>query len=301
MSGPKHGGAPAESRSERTAAAPARSASGALAAQSAAPTRRRRPLRTSGVIAVLGSVAIVLALLGAWELYVELGFVDRLILPPPHEVAQRLWLDRSLLWDDFTVTAGEVLLGILVAGAAGFICPIALHMSLTLRRSVYPLLIGSQAIPVVLIAPILVLWLGFGLAPKLVIIALVSFFPIVVTTLDALGRVDPALPKLLSTLDASRWRLLRHVELPAALPGLFSGAKVAVAVAVIGAVFAEWAGSSSGLGHLVLTSIPQLETARACAAVLILSAFAIALFGLLTLAERLLVPWAYDPPGGSPR
>jgi NitT/TauT family transport system permease protein/putative hydroxymethylpyrimidine transport system permease protein len=246
----------------------------------------------------LATTAIMLSLLGAWELYAVLGPVDRLILPAPHEVAQSLWLDRTLLWNDFTVTAGEVLLGILVAGVAGFASAIALHLSLALRRSIYPLLVASQTIPIVLIAPLLVVWLGFGIAPKLVIIGLVSFFPIVVTTLDALGRVDRDLLKLLQTLDAPRLRVLRHVELPAALPGLFSGAKVAVAVALIGAVLAEYAGSSSGLGNLVQTSIPQLETARAYAAVIILSAFAIALFGLLTLAERLLVPWAHNPPGG---
>ena len=255
----------------------------------------------SRVARVLAPLAIVLALLGAWELYAELGGVDRLILPAPHEVTQSLWEDRALLWDDFTVTAGEVLLGVLVAGASGFVCAVALHRWFTLRVAFYPLLIASQTIPIVMIAPLLVVWLGFGIAPKLVIIGLVSFFPIVVTTLDALSRVDPELPKLLRTLDADRWRVLRHVELPAALPGLFSGAKIAVVVAVIGAVFAEWAGASSGLGHLFQQAIPNLETARAYAAVAILSAFAIVLFGLLTLAERLLVPWANEPRQGRPR
>ena len=244
---------------------------------------------------------IVLALLGAWELYAGLGFVDPLILPAPHEVAERLWLDRVLLWEDLKVTAGEVLLGILVAGAAGFASAVALHMSLSLRRSVYPLLVASQTIPIPILAPLLVVWLGFGIAPKLVVIGLIAFFPIAVTTLDALSRVDPEQIKLMRTLDASRLRILRHVELPAALPGLFSGAKVGVAVAVIGAVFAEWIGSSSGLGHLIQQAIPQLLTARAYAAVLILSAFAIALFSLLTLVERLVVPWAHDPSGGTNR
>jgi len=250
---------------------------------------------------ILAPLAIVLALLAAWESYALYSGVDRLILPAPHEVAQSLWNDRSLLWEDFTVTAGEVLLGVLVADIAGFACAIVLHRWLTLRISFYPLLIASQTIPIVMIAPLLVVWLGFGIAPKLVIIGLVSFFPIVVTTLDALARVDPELPKLLRTLDASRWRTLRHVELPAALPGLFSGAKIAVVVAVIGAVFAEWAGSSSGLGHLFQQAIPNLDTARAYAAVVILSAFAITLFGLLTLAERLIVPWAHEPPDGRNR
>lgn len=251
--------------------------------------------------AYAGAALILVALFGAWELYAELGSVDPLLLPAPHEVARALARDRALLWDDFTVTAGEVVLGILVAGIAGFVSAIALHLSLVLRRSTYPLLIASQAIPIPLIAPLLVVWLGYGLAPKLAIIGLISFFPIAVTTLDALRRVDPELIKLLRTLDASRLSILRRVELPAALPGLFSGAKIAVVVAVIGAVFAEWAGSSSGLGHQVLVALPQLLTARAFAAVLILSTFSIVLFGLLTLAERLIVPWAHDPPGGTDR
>ncbi len=272
----------------------------ATLAPSAARTRRRgRP--PSRIVGALAAAAIVLLLFGAWELYADLGPVDPLLLPAPHEVARALYDDRGLLWDNFTVTAGEVLLGILVAGVAGFVCAIALHMWFTLRISIYPLLVASQTIPIVMVAPLLVTWLGFGLAPKLAIIGLISFFPIVVTTLDALGRVDAEQRKLLRTLDASRLRVLRHVELPAALPGLFSGAKLAVVFAVIGAVFAEWSGSDSGLGHLFQQAIPQLLTARAYAAVLILSMFAIALFGLLTLAERLLVPWAKDPPGGNSR
>jgi len=269
-----------------------------LSARHPRPRVRRR---ASGLAGMVGAAAILLALLGAWELYAVLSGVDPLLFPAPDDVAGSLSSDRALLWKDFTVTAGEVLLGIVVAGVAGFACAIALHVSLTLRRSTYPLLVASQTIPIPLIAPLLVVWLGFDLAPKLAIVGLVSFFPIVVTTLDALTRIDPDTLKLLRTLDAPRLRILRHVELPAALPGLFSGAKVAVVVAVIGAVFAEQAGSSSGLGHLVQTSIPQLLTARAYAAVVILSVFAIALFGLLTLAERLLVPWAHNPPGGTNR
>jgi ABC-type nitrate/sulfonate/bicarbonate transport system permease component len=132
-----------------------------------------------------------------------------------------------------------------------------------------------------------------------VIIALVCFFPIVVTTLDALAAVDPDLRKLMATLDASRWQAFRHAEAPAALPAALSGAKIAVAVAVIGAVFAEYAGSSDGLGHLILQSIPQLETARAYAAVVVLAAFAVLLFALLALAERRLVPWAHRSEGAT--
>jgi NitT/TauT family transport system permease protein/putative hydroxymethylpyrimidine transport system permease protein len=152
-------------------------------------------------------------------------------------------------------------------------------------------------VPVVIIAPLLVVWFGFGMLPKLVIIALVCFFPIVVTTLDALGGVDRDQRKLLATLDASRWQTFRWAEAPAALPAALSGAKIAVAVAVIGAVFAELSGSDSGLGYLFQQSIPQLLTARAFATVVILSLFAIALFALLSALERLLLPWAHRPRG----
>jgi putative hydroxymethylpyrimidine transport system permease protein len=244
---------------------------------------------------------LVAALLGGWELYADLGGVDDFILPAPSQIATALWDDRSLLWSNLLVTAQEVGLGILVALVLGFVLAVALHFSGTLRRGVYPLLVASQAVPIVIIAPLLVVWFGFGIVPKLAIIALVCFFPVVVTTLDALRAVDPDQLKLMRTLDATRWQAFRWAEAPAALPAALSGAKIAVAVAVIGAVFAEYAGSSEGLGHLMLQAIPQLETARAYAAVVLLAAFAVLLFCALALAERRLVPWARRRPGGPDR
>jgi NitT/TauT family transport system permease protein/putative hydroxymethylpyrimidine transport system permease protein len=242
---------------------------------------------------LLASALIALALLGAWELYAQLGGVEDLILPAPTEVARALWEDRALLWDNFRVTAQEVLLGIGLAAGAGAALAAALHLCAPLRRAVYPLLVASQTVPIVIVAPLLVVWFGYDLAPKLAIVALICFFPIVVTTLDGLAGVDPELGKLMRTLGAGRLRSFRLVELPSALPSLFSGARIAVAVAVIGAVLAEQAGSSEGLGHLLLQATPQLETPRAYAAVVVLSAFAVALFALLALAERAALPWAH--------
>lgn len=254
------------------------------------------------VLRYLPAALLLAALIGIWELYVDLkGSTFSLILPAPHQVASSLYTDRSLLWSSFTVTAEEVLLGILVACAAGFVLAIAIHFSPTFRRAAYPLVVASQAVPVVILAPVLAFWLGFGILSKLVVVALVSFFSVVVTTLAGLSSVDPDLLKLMRTFDAPRLRTFRHVELPTALPGLFTGAKIAVAVSVIGAVFAEWNGSNSGLGYLILVSIPQLLSARAMAAVVILSLFAIVLFGLLTAAERIALPWAYEPLGDSSR
>ena len=232
-------------------------------------------------------------LIGIWEVYVDLGGADPLILPPPHAVATALYTDRGLLWSNFLVTAQEILLGIVVAAVAGLLLAVAVHFSTTLRQAMYPLLVASQAVPIPMVAPLLVLWLGFGIGPKLVVIALVSFFPIVVTTFAGLESVDPDLLKLMRTFDAPRKRTFRFVELPSALPGVLTGTKIAVVVAVIGAVFAEWNSASAGLGFLFNQAEAQLLAPRAYAVVVILCVFAIALFGLLTLAERLAVPWAY--------
>jgi NitT/TauT family transport system permease protein/putative hydroxymethylpyrimidine transport system permease protein len=246
---------------------------------------------------LLAPMLVVLALLGAWECYVDLGGANPLILPAPHAIASSLYTDRALLWSNFLVTAEEVLLGIALAMPAGLAISILIHLSKTLRKALYPLLVASQTVPIPIIAPVLVLWLGFGLLPKLSMVALVSFFPVVVTTLAGLESVDPDLIKLMRTFDASRLRIFREVELPAALPGVFTGAKLAAVFAVLGAVFAEWAGASSGLGYLFNVSLPQLLMARAYACVAVLSAFAIALFALLSAAERLALPWTHQSTG----
>jgi ABC-type nitrate/sulfonate/bicarbonate transport system permease component len=246
----------------------------------------------------LGAALLALALLGIWELYARLGPVDPYLLPAPTDVAAALWDDRSLLADNALVTAREVVLGLLVAAVAALALATALHFWVPVRRAVYPLLVASQAVPIVVVAPVLVAWLGFGLAPKLAIVALVCFFPMVVGAMDGLAGVDPGLRRLARTLGAGPRRTFVRIEAPAALPSFLSGAKVAVAVAVIGAVLAEQAGSSEGLGHVVTQAIPQFETARAYAAVVLLAALAVALFAALTLAERRWVPWARPSRGG---
>jgi putative hydroxymethylpyrimidine transport system permease protein len=254
----------------------------------------RRALR------VWPTVLVLLALFGAWEIYVDAGGADPGVLPPPHAIASSMWNDRALLWSNFLPTAEEIVLGILVAAIAGLALAIVMHVVPWLRRAVYPLVVASQTVPIPMIAPLLVLWLGFGLKPKLLVIALVSFFSIVVATLDALAGVDPQLLKLTKSFDASRLRSFMHIEFPAALPGVFTGAKIAVAVSAIGAVFADQsAGSTNALGYLFEVSTAQFLIPRAWATIVVLSLFTIALFALLTLAERLALPWAYQPIGES--
>lgn len=235
----------------------------------------------------------VLALLGIWEIYVEAASVSSLVLPAPHAVAQALWTDRTVLAHNLWQTSSEILLGIALAAVAALLLSVLIHFSTVARRAIYPLLVASQALPLVIVAPILVLWLGFGLLPKLIVIALVCFFPIVVTTLAGLGSVDPTLLVAIRSLDAGRWQAFRFVEWPAALPGLFTGLKLAAVMSVIGAVFAEQAGANSGLGYLLNVTIANLQMAEAFAAVVVLCAFAVVLFILLSVVERRLLPWAY--------
>jgi NitT/TauT family transport system permease protein/putative hydroxymethylpyrimidine transport system permease protein len=244
---------------------------------------------------LLPAALLVLALLGGWELYVDLAGVEEAVLPAPHEIASALWSNRSLIWHNFGVTAEEVALGLALALAAGLALAVLVHLSPLARRALYPLLVGSQAVPVPVIGVLLVFWWGFGLLPKLLVIALICFFPVVVTTVDGLSAVDPEQPKLLRTLDASRWQAFRFAELPAALPAALSGARIALAVGVIGAFIAETTtpttGAYPGLGREILSDV-NFQTSRAYAGTVVLFVFAVACFYALGALERRLAPWS---------
>jgi ABC-type nitrate/sulfonate/bicarbonate transport system permease component len=236
-------------------------------------------------------IVFALLFLGAWQLYVVVADVPESSLPSPTEIASAGWENRSLLIDNTWITIGEILLGFALAIAVGILLALAIRSSRTIERAVYPWLVVSQMVPVPAIAPIFVIWTGFDLRPRVMVIALVAFFPIVVNAVDGLRAADPALLRLLRTMGASRRQLLRHGSFPASLPFLFSGLKIAAALSVIGAVFAEWVGSSEGLGHLILVLNNATETATMFAAIFLLSLIGIGLFGLVALAERLLLPW----------
>jgi ABC-type nitrate/sulfonate/bicarbonate transport system permease component len=242
----------------------------------------------------LGLIAL---LLGLWQIATSTGAIadafslEDFLVPSPTEIASSLWENRSLLAENAWVTLREMLLGILCALVVGIGFALAMHFSGFVLRSTYPLVIASQTIPIVVIAPILTVWFGYGITPKIVIIALICFFPITVNALDGLRSVDPQAVKLMRSLDASRWQRFVRVEAPAALPSLFTGIKIAVVVAPIGAVFAEWAGSSSGLGHLIQSDGANFQVARQFATVAVLSALALTLMALTSLAERYIVRW----------
>lgn len=263
------------------------------------PKRRakRQKMSVGRVIATYGlSLLVFLLLLGIWEFISRDGLVAVYVLPAPDQVITELWNDwgsvlRSATW----VTFQEMFLGFLIAVALGIGVAVLLHWSKVIRRALYPLLIASQAIPVVVLAPILVIIIGYNISSKLVIVALLCFFPIAINTLDGFRGVDAEYVRMMRTLNGTRWLTFRRIELPSAMPSLFSGMRVAAAFAPVGAVFGEFSGSNDGLGYVMLQAGPELQTARVLAAVLLLTVMAVLLVLAVTLCERLIAPWAHEP------
>lgn len=239
----------------------------------------------------MSAALLVLVMLGAWELYVRSDRIDELVLPAPTQIAESLWRDRALLAEDLLVTSGEILLGLTAAVALGIAVAVAMHLWPAVRAALHPLAIGSQAVPIPLVAPLLIFVLGFGLAPKVLVIALVCFFPVTINLYDGLRGADPDARKLFRSLDASRRQTLLLLEAPSALPSVFTGLKIAAAVSVIAAVFGEWIGSSAGLGYTLLTAGAQLAMDRAFAAAFLLFLLAIAMYAAFAALERRLIDW----------
>lgn len=243
---------------------------------------------------VLPPLIFAIVVLTLWQLYAVFGDIKESSLPKPTQVAQALWENREMLIENAWVTIKEILLGFTLAIIIGVSMALLIRSSKTAERAVYPWLVVSQMIPIPAIAPILVIWTGFDMRPKVLVIALVSFFPIAVNMIDGLRAADPELLNLLKTLKANAWQRFRKAQLPASLPFLFSGLKVAAAFSVIGAVFAEWVGASEGLGYLVLVLNNQTATTDMFAVIVSLSLIGIGLFLIVSIVERLLLPWYYE-------
>ncbi len=236
---------------------------------------------------------ILLLVAIAWQLSSSVLGVPKYILPSLSDIwtaAHDQW--SSVFSSAIRVTLQEVLVGFAVAIAVGVLIALALHLSAALRTAVLPLLIGSQAVPIVVIAPVLAIIFGYTLAPKVIVVCLICFFSIVVNTMHGLGSVDPELVKVMRTLDASRWAILRRVEIPAALPEFFTGLRISATYASVGAVFAEFAGSTDGLGYVMIQATSQLRTDMVFVAIFALTAMSIVLFIAVSIVERLVCPWA---------
>jgi putative hydroxymethylpyrimidine transport system permease protein len=236
-------------------------------------------------MAWLRGIAVVIGLVAIWQAVVSITGVPEFMLPPPLEVARALVDDASLLAGHAAVTLTEILLGLLCGTALGIATALAMAAWRPARDWILPVIVASQAIPVFALAPILVLWLGFDLGPKIAMATLIIYFPVASAFFDGLRRTDPGHLDLARTMGAARGTVLRRIRVPAALPSLASGVRVGVAVAPIGAVVGEWVGATAGLGHLMLHAKARVETPRMFAALIVLAVIGVILY---LSADRLL-------------
>lgn len=232
-----------------------------------------------------------LILLGIWHLIVVLFEMPPFILPPPGLVLEKLIANYDLLWEHSLITLSEILLGLLLGLTMGISLALLMLLFNPVRNWLLPVLVASQAIPVFALAPILMLWFGYGMTSKVVMAALIIFFPVCTTCFDGLRHTPAGYLDLARTMGATPRQMLLHVRLPAALPTLASGIRVAMVVAPIGAVVGEWVGSSGGLGYLMLQSNARMQIADMFAALFILAMFSIALYYIADYLLKKLIPW----------
>jgi ABC-type nitrate/sulfonate/bicarbonate transport system permease component len=237
------------------------------------------------------AIVLTLALLALWELYVRAGQVSVQVLPSPIAIVQALMNNWSIIYDNTLQTLLETVLGLAIAALLGLLLAITLDISSWMRRAVYPLLITSQTIPIIALAPLLLIWIGYDIRPKLIVVTLYCFFPIAVATVDGLASAEPELIKLLHSMRATRWQILSLVRLPGAMPAFFSGLRIAAAYSVIGAIFGEYVGAEKGLGIYMQKAANSFATINVFAAILVTTILSLLLFGLVSLIERLALPW----------
>lgn len=241
----------------------------------------------------LPPILLILLLLAAWQCATWVWHIEAYLLPSPLRIASAGVEARHLLGEHIQQTLRETLLGFAAALFSGLLLAVAIDLSSFLRRALYPLLVVSQTVPIMAVAPLLVIWLGYSIWPKIIVVALVCFFPIVVTTADGLQSADPDLLSLLQVMGASRQQVFFKVRVPGALPAMFSGIKIAVTYSVIGAIIGEWVGASKGLGVFMLRASNSFRTDWVFAAIVISSLLSILLFAAVVVTERLLLPWYY--------
>jgi NitT/TauT family transport system permease protein len=236
-------------------------------------------------------VVVLLALFAVWWFVAWRELVPAYLVPAPGAVAETMVADWAMLLEHTWVTTLETIVGFVLAAVIGVATAVLLVYSRTAEKSLYPLILFAQVIPKIAIAPILVVWFGFGMTPKIVLAVLIAFFPVVVSAVAGLRSVDPELLEMSATMGASRWKTFRKIRFPGALPQLMSGLKVAVTLAVVGAVVGEFVGADRGLGYVLLLASGNLDAPLLFADLILMSLIGVVLFVLVEVLERLLIPW----------
>ncbi len=242
----------------------------------------------------LPAILFAVVAIAFWELVVKMGIVNAFTLPAPTQVLRQLFLERQLLAKHTLVTLQEASLGFVLAIIISFILAMAMDFAPFFKKGFYPLLIMSQTVPIIVLAPLFGMWFGFGILPKVVIVILVCFFPIVINLSDALESVDQDLIDLVHGMGAGRLKTFTLIKLPYALSGMFSGVRIAATYAIMGAVIGEWLGGSAGIGVYMLRVRHSFALDKMFAAIVIIVALSMILFKTIDVAQRLLMPWTRE-------
>ncbi|TGE40097.1 ABC transporter permease [Desulfosporosinus fructosivorans] len=237
------------------------------------------------------SLVFFLFLLGAWQIVITSFHVPLWLLPTPTRIAQALWETRQLIWSHTLTTVAETTVGFALAVVFSLISAGVMVLSPWIKRLIYPFLIISQTVPLIAVAPLLILWLGYGLLPKIMIVMIICYFPITISLIEGLELPDPDYLNLLRSMGASRWQIFHIVRWPHALPLLFAGLKIAATYSVMGAVIGEWLGASSGLGVYLTRSSHSFLTDRVFAAIFAITALSFLYYALISILARLALPW----------
>lgn len=237
------------------------------------------------------AILVVFIFLIIWQLYTSNGFVSSSILPAPTAIAHTLFINRAIIWSQVTQTMAETIIGLVIAIALGIAFGVALFLSSPLRKALYPLLVVSQTVPLIALAPLLLIWFGFDLLPKVIIVVLYCFYPISIAVASGLATADAHLVDLMKSLRASRWQTLRYVQLPAALPSFFSGLKISTTYAITGAVVGEYVGAYKGLGIYMETAAHADAINVVFATIGVIVGLSLLLLSAVLLIEKWSMPW----------
>lgn len=254
--------------------------------------------RFGRIVKPMVGIALVV---GVWQYWAGVRSADSIILPAPSAIWAFGADEPGMLLDGAWSTLKVVAVGFVIAFAAGVVLALVFELSQLLRDMFLPLLVVTQVTPVVAVAPLLIIWLGFGEAPKIAVVVLISFFPILVSTLSGFQEVPDDMRQVARGVDASRWKTLRRLTLPNAIPFMLSGARIAITLSVVGAVVGEFVAADSGLGFLILRGSAQIQPELMWAAVLMLAVLGLTLFNLVRLVEVIALPWKRTLGAASPR
>jgi ABC-type nitrate/sulfonate/bicarbonate transport system permease component len=268
-------------------------ASPSATAPAGAPSRAGRIARGTlkAIWRILPPLLLIAALVAVWQIYCETQHVRPTVLPTPSRVVSQGWKFHDIIWDHTKATLKETIVGFTISVVIATAFAVAMDFSHTVRRSLYPLLVGSQTIPIIVLAPLMITWFGFGLKPKIILVVLITFFPVTVGWVDGFRSTEGDAMNLLGSMGAKRWKVFRYVRFPSALPSFFSGLRIAITYAVVGAIFAEYAGASKGLGIYMQLQHNAFRTDLVLAAVVVSSLISILLFTLVSGIQRLAIPW----------